>query len=257
MTTAIPTFPIVNAGIMYVSKLNLSYLSDFKLKLSSGAARDSSNVIDIIIQEDIEISSEYVGPNGLDVGVVQTSRSYAVYVIADSSNYNKTASILSLNAVSPKLPIGYDCFRRIGFVSTDLSTPTPKFIKFYQYGEGETKKYIYDTNSVATVLFEGNSVSWSDITITPAVIPAIKTEAYFTVKYEQSSALNSANLSPFGATATNGMIIISNNVSTQYDQITLPVEINTLGFASIKYRVGPTGTADKLTIYATGYKDIL
>ena len=50
MTEIIPQTPVVNAGFMYVSGLKLTYSNEFEYVLSKGAARDSSNTIDIIVE---------------------------------------------------------------------------------------------------------------------------------------------------------------------------------------------------------------
>lgn len=257
MTEIIPQTPVVNAGFMYVSGLKLTYSNEFEYVLSKGAARDSSNTIDIIVENDLTLSVLYAGINGLDVGTVGQSVCYAVYVIADSSGYKKTAAILSLNTLKPLLPVGYDCYRRVGWISTGTEVFPSHVLKFYQYGEGETKRYIYDKNTVQTIIFEGNSNTFSQISISPAVVPKIACEIYISSKYEQAFSSNRAHISPGGAVSSNGFVILGDgNLSTQYDQFTMPCTINNSGFASIQYKTGP-GAGDKLSLYATGFKDLL
>jgi|WetSurMetagenome_2_1015567.scaffolds.fasta_scaffold65796_3 hypothetical protein len=258
MATIIPNTPIVNSGFLYVNKLSLSTISDSALNLSSGKARDSTDTVDIVLDADITLSFLHVGVNGLDQGVVEQGKSYAIYVIFDSTGYQPTAGIISLDIAAPKLPVGYDSFRRIGWVATDTSFPTAKIINFYQYGVGRSRRYVYDSDQLVTAVLDGSDIAFANIPAYPAV-PKISTEVQFNCKYLQTNAANRAQFLPGSATdITEGMVIVgSGSLSTQWHQFTLPMNVGTLGFSELQYKLGPTGTADRVTLYVTGYKDNL
>ena len=122
---------------LYISGLNISIASTTVLGIAPGAARDSNNVMDMVVglqnlfgidnpalqfqnyQPGLLINSAVNGVNGLDSGSLAASTQYAIYLIGDSRNYNNTAAILSLTSnVGPLLPSGYDSFRLIGFIET-------------------------------------------------------------------------------------------------------------------------------------------
>ena len=248
----IPTSPIVNAGLLYVDGLSISYSIPTKFILGAGVARDALDTNDIVLSAPATISLDHVGINGLDTGTLTTGFMYAVYVIGDSTGYYPTAGIFSLSYGGPKMPIGYDLFRRVGFISTDVANLVRKF---YQTGTDETREYFYDTDSLTEVLFEGSSTTFDEVVIFPSV-PIIPTEVTFIVKYEQGNIANKAEFSTYGAIDTvQGMVIFGTGVvSTQYTQITVPCGIGSLGFPSILYRVG---TTDKLKLNVSSYVDHL
>ena len=63
---------------------------------------------------DISVS----GANGLDTGAAANSTWYAVHVICNAAG-TLVASLFSLSATAPTLPIGYTLFRRVGWVRRD------------------------------------------------------------------------------------------------------------------------------------------
>ena len=127
---------------LYLTGLQISPASTTLLAVSPGAARDSNNIMDMVVglqnyaginnptvlvqgyQPGLLINSAVNGVNGLDTGTIAASTQYAVYLIGDSRNYNNTAAVLSLtsNYPGPIMPSGYDSFRLIGFIETDSSS---------------------------------------------------------------------------------------------------------------------------------------
>jgi hypothetical protein len=126
---------------LYIQGLQLSAASTTVMAVAPGAARDSSNSIDMVVglqnyfgidnpaqqylnyQPGLLINSAVNGVNGLDYGTIAASTQYAVYLIGDSRNYNNTAAVISLTSnLGPTLPAGYDSYRLIGFWETDGSS---------------------------------------------------------------------------------------------------------------------------------------
>jgi hypothetical protein len=108
---------------LYVSGLQLSPASTTLLAVAPGAARDSTNSIDMVVglqnyfgidnpalqyqgyQPGLLINSATTGVNALDAGTIAASTQYAVYLIGDSRNYNNTAAVLSLTSnIAPLMP---------------------------------------------------------------------------------------------------------------------------------------------------------
>jgi len=253
-TATIPTTPIVNAGLLYVNDLTLSYTTTTTITLSQGAARDSTDTNDIILSAPVVIDIEKSGPGGIDVGITDYSTDYAVYAIADSTGYNQPSGIISLSATKPMLPGGYDMYRRIGWIVTGASLPL-HILKFYQYGTDETRVYYYDIgiDTLNFVLIGGVATTFTEVTLEP-IVPQIETKVIFRAEYTQANTINSAEFLPFGATSTIGMIRISAGaVSTQWQTIEIPCKLDDTTPA-IKYKVG---TSDSLNLYVAGYRDYL
>lgn len=250
MTT--PQVPIVNKGQLYVSDLNLKFLTTSTCEISSGIARDSTNTNDIIVENAIVFNTAYKGKNGIDQGVLDNLNMYAVYVIADSSGYNEPASILSLNYTTPTLPSGYDIFRRIGWVSI---SSTNLIVKFYQYGSEKQRKYWYNSGS-NVILIDGNSLTFAPINLYP-LIPSILTEVGFKVQFTEAvSNVSSLSLSPLNAAAIRGYVVFATGVAgLSLMSMTVPTQLNAQGKAAIEYKV--IDVNDRLTILAESYNDYL
>jgi len=79
-----------------------------------------------------------VGAGGRDAGAEAASTWYAVHIIGDSTGINSPAALLSTSATAPVMPIGYDIFRRVGWVrNSSLSD----IIDFVAIGAGRTRIY--------------------------------------------------------------------------------------------------------------------
>lgn len=256
----IPNTPIVNAGLLYVNGLGISAVGANKLlTMQLGAARDSTNTNDIILDITnpnevngfITINGAKVGVNGVDMAPIVLSSFYAVYVIGDSTDYQPTAGLLSLNAIQPSLPEGYDMYRRVGWVLTDASA---NILRFWQYGSGQGRMYYYDVG--ITVLTAGTAATFTEVNLGTSV-PALSTEALFMYTFVPTAATDFAEFLPFGSTATNGIVQVGGTVAaSQTGMVTVPTapDLSTPPDAAILYRV--TGTAT-LTLVLAGFRDIL
>lgn len=259
MSTVYTQVPIINAGSLYVNNLILSFVTTSSMTVSAGAARDSKNLNDIILKSTVTLKTSFVGPNGLDSGVISPTTMYAVYIVGDSTGYKETCALISLDQSQPTLPFGYDMFRRIGWISINASS---EIVKFYQYGTDSTRKYYYDIADTdgSVVLSGGSAAIYTKVQLglpgNAPLIPPFSTKVFFRNEYGQSNVANKAEFQPYGdsalafPTATVGLGIVSLQYSCIY-LITLPDET---GVQSIQYRVG---AGDATSLIVTGYEDYL
>jgi hypothetical protein len=239
--------PIVNAGLLYVNELRLTYATNTSIGVSSGAARNSTNVADIILKTDVVVDAQNIGVNGIDTGSLVANSYYAVYIIGDSTDNHLAGIVLSLSSTNPYLPMGYDMYRRIGWVKTDsLAHIAP----FEQMGVDQTRKYYYAVP--INILTNGSATSFSLVGIGSSVpLPNTIREILVSLTYTPSSAANSAQFqisnTLFGPAP---MIQFGCGVAaTQFGTLTLP----TL-FSFIIYKVS---AGDTLTLNLSGYTDYL
>ncbi|CAB4127669.1 hypothetical protein UFOVP93_7 [uncultured Caudovirales phage] len=249
----IPNSPIVNAGVLYANGVGIAKTAAQTLSMALGAARDSTNTNDIILTAPVSINGAYVGANGVDVAVLADSSLYAVYEIGDSTEYQPTAALLSLNATQPNLPGGfpqggYDMYRRVGWVRTDGSA---YILQFWEYGSDETRTYYYDVG--ISVLSAGAATSFTAVNLSTAV-PPVATEVLVNYTFTGTATTDIAEFLPYGSTASSGIVQISGGVTTaQTGMVWIPCQLNS-GVPEILYKV--TGTAT-LTLLVVGFKDYI
>jgi len=181
MVNQVQGSPIYALQHLYMYGLSISAASTTLVSVATGAARDSNNVIDMVVglqnyagndnpalqfqnyQPGLLINSAVNGANGLDTGTIAASTQYAVYLIGDSRNYNNTAGILSLTSnVAPIIPSGYDSYRLLGFISTNSSS---------HFVSSNTSQNIanllqYYNSPAISVLAGGNATSFTAIDLT-------------------------------------------------------------------------------------------
>lgn len=252
----IPNSPIVNAGLSYVNGLGIAKTAAKIISMSLGAARDSTNTNDIILDTTnpnelngiISINGANVGANGVDMAAIILNKFYAVFVIGDSTDYQPTAGLLSLSATAPSLPEGYDMFRRVGWVLTDASA---NILQFWQYGIDEERDYYYDVGISA--LSGGTATTFTAINLSTSV-PPIVTEVLFDITFTPDGATEVAEFLPFGSAASNGIVRFGTGVAgAQVGSITVPSQLNA-GIPEVLYKVA---AGDTLTLLTTGFKDFL
>jgi len=241
--------PVVNAGELYVNNLELSWASDEIVALAAGAARDSTNVNDIVLSEEVDVSNIVVGANGLDTGTVAADTFYAVYVIGSSYGVVATAGLLSLasNAV-PSLPQDYDMYRRVGWVLTDATSDN---LLFTQYGVNQSRQYYYDV--AIDELASGAETSLTAIDMATSV-PPIATQVICKLTYTPDGAADVAEFAPYGGVSTTGVMQFSCGVAAvQVGMMVLPTALNAL-VPTLMYKVT---TGDTLSVATAGYNDYL
>jgi hypothetical protein len=167
---------------LYLSGLSISPASTTLLAVAPGAARDSNNIIDMVVgltnyfgidnpallfqnyQPGLLINSAINGVNGLDTGTIAASTNYAVYLIGDSRNYNTTAALISLTSnIGPTLPSGYDSYRLLGFQETDGSS---HFVYATHKPQNIAGLLQYFNSPAISVLTGGNATTFTAIDLT-------------------------------------------------------------------------------------------
>jgi hypothetical protein len=278
MTTVIGT-PMVNLGSLYLNGLQLNWFSTTEILVAPGAARDSTNVNDIVVTNanGLTCLTTTQGVGGLDIGTIAANTFYAVYVIGSSlsadpdvqmgmqrqgtvvvanpepntGNNPPPAIVISLSFVQPQLPEGYDMFRRVGIVKTDGAS---HFIPFWQSGINAARTMWYDT--AINVLTAGASAAYVTESLAAAIPDAVgQCDVIFDVLLTPTAAGNTVNLRPTGSTSTNGVSIMSGDVAAvvHEDSLRTVAAINgATGHVSVDYKV--TGA---VTLNVSGYIDNL
>lgn len=265
-----PLSPIVNQGNLYVTGMQLTYLTNSTFSVGVGQCRDSTDTVDLIMGAKlyqasgagntnnsttssvaVTVTRTATGAGGLDTGTLAASTLYYVYAIGDSRSFNATSVVFSLSATTPNLPAGYDCFRRVGCVSTNGSSQIRKFV---QTGSGTNRKTWYDAGVAPGSAATAGSTTFVTIGTLTTLVPAIACEAILTVSLTPNTAGNTLRVQPFGG--TNGYAQISSNVTTkaQFAQLSCPMGLNA-GVPEIDYATSEA--SDVVAFLVAGYADQL
>lgn len=228
---------------LYIQGLSIAPASTTVLSVAPGAARDSTNSIDMVVglqnyfgidnpavqfngyQAGLFINSAVNGVNGLDTGTIAASTQYAIYLIGDSRNYNNTAAVLSLTSnAGPIMPAGYDSYRLIGFMQTDGSS---HFVYATHKPQNIAGLLTYFNNPGVSVLSGGNATSFTAIDLTTS--SAIPTTTLpnvivtFLATFTPVAAGDVAQFRPTGSSATANLPTIvgaaAGIAQTQYIQV--------------------------------------
>lgn len=246
---ATPNTPIVNAGEKYINGLQLARTNDEVISIAAGAARDSTNINDIVVSAALAVSNLVSGAGGIDTGTVAAGKHYAVFVIADSTGYKAPAGLLS-EALEPLLPIGYDMWRRIGFVLTD---GTSDWLEFNQVGDGVDRWMFHDA-PILTDVTAGASATYAPVDCANGLPPIAKrTEVRVHYSFIPTAPNDQLYLVPGGSTASIGYAVASGSVAAVAKTGMLDCPVSTNSSTALSYLV--TGTAVALSI--GGYMDPL
>lgn len=244
--------PVVNAGNLYVNGLIPYFVTATTVSISSGQARDSSDVTDVFLDADITINTALFGVvNGVDAGPLTASSYYAVHVIKDSSLYNAPGGLLSLSATAPQLPSNYDTFRHIGYVYLNSSS---NILSFYYIGNSNDRRFILDTALTTTVSAVGDT-AYQIFSFT-GKMPAVANNDYMIAIVNATllaaSAGNGAFFKAFNSSSTDGQNYIKcPAASTMAVQLELLTELDD-GAMKIKWKT--SSASDDLTIDVVGFE---
>jgi hypothetical protein len=214
---------------IYISGLSISPASTTLLAVAPGAARDSTNSIDMVVglqnyfgidnpplqffgyQAGLLINSALNGVNALDVGTIAASTQYAIYLIGDSRNYNTTAAVLSLTSnVAPTLPQGYDSYRLIGFIETDGSS---HFVYATHKPQNIGGLLQYFNSPAISVLSGGNATTFTAIDLTTNSAIATTTLpnviVNLLVNFTPAAVGDIVQFRPTGSSATGNLVTIT------------------------------------------------
>lgn len=228
---------------LYTSGLSISPASTTLLSVAPGAARDSNNVIDMVVglqnyfgidnpalqvqnyQAGLLINSATTGVNALDTGTIAASTQYAIYLIGDSRNYNTTGAVLSLTSNSaPIMPTGYDSYRLIGFIQTDGSS---HFVYATHKPQNISGLLTYFNSPAISVLSGGTATSFTAIDLTTnTAIPTTTLPnviVNFLVVFTPAAIGDVVQFRPTGSSATGNLPTIvgaaAGIAQTQYIQV--------------------------------------
>lgn len=260
---------------LYTSGLSISPASTTLLAVSPGAARDSTNSIDMVVglqnyfgidnpallnanyQPGLLINSAVNGVNGLDTGTIAASTQYAVYLIGDSRNYNNTAAVLSLTSNSaPILPTGYDSYRLIGFMATDSSS---HFVYSTSKPQNIGGLLTYYNSPAIAVLTGGTSATFAamDLTTSSAMPTTTLQNTIVTllVVFTPAAIGDSVQFRPTGSTATGNLPTIigvaAGVAQTQYIQVIAGVGSSK---PEIDYKL--TSSSDAVTVSVASWAGV-
>jgi hypothetical protein len=225
MSTVGPNIPIVNAGLLYVNGLQLDFLTTTTILVNAGAARDSTNINDIIIPAALTINVRNNGPLGLDTGVLAANTFYAVYAIGSSINTNDMSVLISANLTTPTLPLNYDMYRRIGCIKSDgTAAPNTLILPFWQV----QKQMWYD--APISVLAATAAAGFTAQSLAVA-IPSVVNQTRVTLQVDllPNAAADFVEIRPTGSTAAAGNVKMSGDVAAvhHFDQIDVVCALNT------------------------------
>lgn len=224
------------------------------IEISSGAARDSQNINDIILSDTVDLDLTLTRRvNGLNTGSLQATKAYKVYVIGDSYNYNPTGVVAILDQGDIDLPLGYDIYAQIGSFTTDGSAEVRKF---YQYGKAGLRTFYYD--EPIQVLTNGAATNSTLVDITNYVPRTLTLGDIKTARYELTAVYPGTVSDQVAVDVQNhpGNYIIFGNGSAQTAiyNFEFACEMTTAAQIAFYYIVG-TGTT--LSVKIVGYEDIL
>ncbi len=252
---------------LYVSGLQISPASTTVLAVAPGAARDSNNVMDIVVglanyqgidnpaqlfqdfQPGLLINSTINGANGLDTGTIAASTQYAVYLIGDSRMYNNAAAVLSLTSnVAPLMPSGYDSVRLIGFIETDASS---HFVYATHKPQNISNLQTYYLSPAVSVLAGGNATTFTAIDMSTPV-PTTTLQNIIVnlfVVFTPAAAGDLVQFRPTGSSSTAGLPTIPGIAAgipqSQYIQVIAGVGASK---PEIDYLVSSAGDAVSVSV---------
>lgn len=296
MATILPETPMVNLGSLYINGLIISVDATTPLSVIDvevGQCRDSTNINDIVINPVYNLktvpptlTANYVtasllfnGVGGLDSGTVAAYTMYAVYAIGSSTNQaylvnyspiNQVppvelpysaypgAALLSANFVQPTLPQGYDMFRRIGTVTTDINGHIIEFRQIANNDNSRTMFYSEVIQSVANGVAAGYTTvplnAVGGVQSVPASGGVVPYEVTLFVAFTPSAtgSAHVVNFKPTGSSAGSSYAQFGGPVAAvaNYGYVTIPVPVT----GNIDYKVG---AGDSVGFGVTSFVDFL
>jgi hypothetical protein len=203
-------------------------------------------------------------PNSLDVSVLNASTYYYVFAIYNATT-SAVATLASLSATSPTIPIGYTYFRLIGMFRTNSASQIDPF--YNQNGRivnlGQTANV-----DVITVNTTSNNIYWSGaITFAPY---QYVDKAYFRFSLSNAASTTEANIVISNFLGTTGVAqpvipttneiylafntnAIANNVGTVYGTSHCQIPNSSICNYNI-YLSGKLTAPDSFTLQISGYE---
>jgi len=253
------TTPAYSWFAPYLNGLNLKFVSSNVIKIAAGSCTNSNteNVINLI--SDVFVSTLVSGLGGLDTGTIESNTFYAVYVVASSfspevqinsesyeENPYPAVGVLSLASNAyPYINYPYNMFRRVGYVLTDSNAD---IIGFVQTGNSLDRKMMY--NEPVTVLVNGSSASFAEVTISSAV-PNPNLDVFCLSVFNPTEVGSELVLNPYGSVSNGYQYLVATAAETTVQVLGLPSG-SYFDDAAISYKVQGT-----VGIQISGYVDQL
>ena len=217
-----------------------------KLDVATGTILDSTGTFQIGLDEAVTINAANTGLNGIDTGVLEASKVYAVYIVCDPVSLQPSGAMISLSLTQPYLPEGYGFFALVGYVTTDASV---HFLKgYWSAGNTTQRTFTYDAPIIA--LNGGTQTSYTGVALT-TFVPAVNNTPVSTyMLFAANAAGNTANLQCYNGTGDQVSLIapVATGVANTTEIVTVLAQLNS-GAPSIKYKVA----AGALSLYVCGY----
>jgi len=228
-----------------IQGLNISYVGTTTFSVSAGVCRDSTNTNEIRLAAATTVTGTHVGVNGVDVAAIVASNVYAVYVIGDATNKVAPACLMSLNLTTPQMPVGYNLYRRIGYVVTDSSV---HFLKIYQVGNYNVRQYQFDGTQTLTA--SGTSATFATLDASASVPWLGYVPVQFNTFFTPNAAGDEWAFRPAGSADANGIALGGPVASKE----SVDVFWTFVNGGEIDYKVAASGAVG---IYIVGFIDYL
>jgi hypothetical protein len=168
-----------------------------KIDVATGSILDSTGVYQMLLNTAVTIDTGTVGLNGIDTGVLEASKVYAVYLVSDPVTGLATGAMVSLSLTTPLLPFGYSAYKLIGYAITDASV---HFLKgYWTAGNSGTRLFMYDAPQ-ATAVTAGAATTATGVALT-TLVPAVNNlPVWVYTDATPSAASRTLSLTPGNAT---------------------------------------------------------
>lgn len=240
--------PIVNAPYLAVDGLEIAITGDETATVQAGRARNSSNEADIIMDAAATLDITATGLNGLDTGTLAIDTLYSLYVVGDSTFTNDAGVILSASASAPLLPVGYDMYRKIGYIRTDGSAD---FLLGYFSGSSNERIFMYDA-PIATAVTAGASTTDAAVSLATFVPAVAGLPVYMFYDLTPAAASRILTLKPYGAVGAP-FTVTSQVTAVHMTGVALVQAQLLLGVPNIEY-VWSAGGGDAVALNVAGYQ---
>lgn len=240
--------PIVNAPYLEVDGLQIAVVDDETATVQTGRARNSTNENDIILETAVTLNNLNNGLNGLDTGTVAASTLYSLYLVGDSTNTNDAGVVMSLSASAPLLPVGYDMYRKIGYLRTD---GTSDFLLGYWSGSGRERIFMYDA-PIATAITAGASTTDAAVSLATFVPAVAGLPVYMFYDLTPAAASRILTLKPYGAVGAP-FTVTSQVTAVHMTGIALVQAQLLVGVPNLEY-IWSAGGGDAVALNVAGYQ---
>lgn len=220
--------------------------------IAPGSILDSTGVFQIITDEVLSADNTVSGVGGLDTGSVAASTVYAIHIIADKTQNELPAALLSLSATAPLLPTGYNIFALVGYIVTDSSSDF--LLGYWTAGDSARRLFLYDAPQ-ATAVTAGAAVTYTNVDLSDFVPAQEDLPVWMAYDMTPSAAGRIMSLTPFNATGDAFSAV--GQVSTVHVEGNALVlaQLNS-GAPTIKYKWS-AGGGDAVALNVAGYEWVL